>query len=239
MASIFHTLISEPLYSGLVFLIGSLPFFDVGVVIIIFTIITKIFLLPLSIKASKSQMEMKNAEKDLNDIKEKYKDKTEQGVKVMEYYKEKGMNPFTGIFVLMIQIPILIGLYRVFLGLPEINADLLYSFISIPSSVNMMFLGLIDMSQKSLILAIFVGITTYFQTSIATSGQSGAVDKSKQSEMAKAMSFQMKYFLPPFITIVIYNISSAVALYLLVSNTFSIVQELYIKRRYHKTIVVV
>lgn len=239
MVSIFHTLISEPLYGGLVFLIGFLPSFDVGVVIIIFTILIKIVLLPLSIKASRSQLEMKSAEGDLAIIKERYKDKNEQGLKVMEYYKEKGMNPFTGIFVILIQIPILIGLYRVFIGLPTINVSLLYSFIPVPSSVDMMFLGIVDMSQKSLILAVLVGITTYFQTSIATSGQTPTADKNVQSDIAKAMSFQMKYFLPPFITIVIYNISSAVALYLFVNNLFSIAQELYIKRKYHKSIAVV
>lgn len=237
MTSIFHTLVSEPLYSGLVFLINSLPFFDVGVVIIIFTIITKIVLLPLSIKASKSQLEMKSAEKDLAVIKDKYTDKTEQSVKVMEYYKEKGINPFSGILILLIQLPILIGLYRVFLGLPTINPDLLYSFIPAPETINMMFLGFVDMSQKSLVLALLVGITTYIQTSIASSVQ--PQDSGKQNELAKAMAFQMKYFLPPFIAVIIYNISSAVALYLFVSNVFSIVQELYIKNKYHKSIVVV
>lgn len=239
MASLFNTLISEPLYSGLIFLIGKLPFFDVGVVIIIFTIIIKLILLPLSIKASKSQLEMKSAEKDLAEIKEKYKDKNEQGVKMMEYYKEKGMNPFTSIFIVLIQIPILIGLYRVFIGLPNINTELLYSFIGVPlaTDINMVFLGLVDMSQKSLVLALLVGISTYFQTSLATSGQK--TDGVKQGDMAKAMSFQMKYFLPPFITIVVYNISSAIALYLLVSNIFSIIQEIYIKKKYHKSIAVV
>lgn len=238
MTSIFHTLVSEPLYSGLIFLINSLPFFDVGVVIIIFTIITKIILLPLSLKASKSQMEMKSAEKDLAIIKEKYTDKTEQSLKVMEYYKEKGINPFSGILILIIQLPILIGLYRVFLGLPAVNPDLLYSFIPAPSSINMMFLGFVDMAQKSLVLALLVGLTTYIQTSIVSSGQHQG-GSSKQDELAKAIAFQMKYFLPIFITVVIYNISSAVALYLFVSNLFSIAQELYIKNKYHKNIVVV
>ncbi len=224
----------------MVFLIGKLPFFDVGVVIIIFTVIIKIILLPLSIKASKSQLEMKSAEKDMALIKAKYPNKTEQGVKVMEYYKEKGMNPFTGILVVFIQIPILIGLYGVFIGLPTINTELLYSFVSIPSpeSINMIFLGLVDISQKSLLLAVLVGITTYFQTSLATGSPK---DKSAvpQGDLAKAMSFQMKYFLPPFITIIIYNISSAVALYLFVSNLFSIAQEYYIREKYHKSIMVV
>lgn len=239
MTAIFHTLISKPLYSGLVFLLDTLPFFDVGVVIIIFTIIIKIILLPLSIKASKSQLEMKSAEGDLAVIKEKYKDKGEQNIKIMEYYKEKGMNPFVGIFIILIQIPILIGLYRVFLGLPEINPSLLYGFVGMPESINMMFLGIVNMADKSLILALLVGITTFFQTSIATSGKNNTEATNKQGDFAKAMSYQMKYFLPPLITIIIYNISSAVALYLFVSNVFSIVQELYIKKKYHKSIAVV
>lgn len=238
MTNIFHTLVSEPLYSGLVYLINLLPFFDVGVVIIIFTVLVKIILLPLSIKASKSQLQMKSAEKDLNEIKERYKDKTEQSVKIMEYYKEKGMNPFTGIFVVFIQIPILIGLYRVFIGLPAINADLLYSFIKIPEKVNMSFLGLVDISQKSILLAVLVAITTYFQTSLAT-GSNQNTGSGTQNDIAKAMSFQMKYFLPPFIAFIVYKISSAVALYLIVSNLFSIAQEIYIKNRYHKNIAVV
>lgn len=239
MVNIFHTLVSEPLYNGLIFLINSLPFFDVGMVIIIFTILTKIILLPLSIKASKSQIQMKSTEKDIALIKEKYKDKAEQGVKVMEYYKEKGINPFTAILVVFIQIPILIGLYRVFIGLPEINTAFLYSFTAIPESINMMFLGIVDMAEKSLILAVLVGITTYVQTALATSGPKEEVKTGSQADFAKAMSFQMKYFLPPFITVIIYNISSAVALYLFVSNLFSIAQEYYIKQKYHKSITVV
>lgn len=242
MGNLFNKIIEEPLYSGLVYLINLLPFFDVGVVIIIFTILVKIILLPLSIKASKSQLEMKSAEKDLNLIKEKYKDKGEQSLKMMEYYKEKGINPFSSIFIVLIQIPILLGLYRVFLGLPVIKTEWLYSFVPSPATVDMLFLGLIDISQKSLVLALLVGITTYFQTSLASSGLND--DKSGQNastggDFAKAMSFQMKYFLPPFITIIIYNISSAVALYIFVSNLFSIAQEIYIKKRYHKSIAVV
>ncbi len=239
MISIFHTLVSEPLYNGLIFLINKLPFFDVGVVIIIFTILIKIILLPLSIKASKSQIQMKSTEKDIALIKEKYKDKGEQGIKVMEYYKEKGINPFTAILVVFIQIPILIGLYRVFIGLPEVNTSLLYGFNAIPESINMMFLGLVNMGEKSLILAVMVGITTYIQTALATSGPKDDVKTGSQADFAKAMSFQMKYFLPPFITVIIYNISSAVALYLFVSNLFSIAQEYYIKQKYHKSITVV
>jgi YidC/Oxa1 family membrane protein insertase len=239
MSNIFHLLISQPLYNGLVLLIDLLPALDAGMIIVIFTLIVKIILLPLSLKASKSQMEMRGTEKDLQIIKEKYKDnKEEQSRKTMEYYKEKGINPFAGFFVLIIQLPILIGLYRVFLksGLPEINKAMLYHFIAAipsPGAINMTFVHLVNISQKSLLLALVAGITTYFQVSVATPPQDQSAGN--QSDIAKAMSMQMKYFFPGLIAVIAYSISGVVALYLITSNLFAIGQEIYIKRKYHKT----
>lgn len=242
MSSFFHLIISQPLYNGLVLLMDLLPFFDAGVIIIIFTIVIKIIILPLSIKASKSQIEMKNAEKDLALIKETYKDnKEEQAKKQFEYYKEKGINPFAGILILIIQLPILIGLYRVFLksGLPVINTTILYSFVSTPENINMVFLHLINISEKSLILAIIAGLTTYYQISLASMPTTKTEEKASQSDLQKAMAMQMKYFFPVLMTIIAYTISSAVALYLITSNIFAIVQEIYIRRKYHKHTLVV
>ena len=241
MSYLYNTLIFQPFYNAFIFLIGLLPFLDAGVIIVIFTIIIKFILLPLSLKASRAQIEMKSHEKNLADIKEKHKDnKEEYGRKQLEYYKEKGINPFSSIFILLVQLPILIGLYMVFIksGLPTINSTLLYSFVSTPAVVNMFFLGFMDISQKSIILAIITGITTYFQTSLTTSqGQSS--DNSKQSDFAKVMSVQMKYILPLFMAFISYTISSVVAIYLITSNLFAIGQEIYIKKKYHKNVTVV
>ena len=246
MAYLYNTIIFQPFYNGFVFLMHLFPFFDAGVIIIIFTIIIKMIILPLSIKASKAQIEMKSTEKDLQLIKEKYKDKNEQSKKTMEYYKEKGINPFAGIFVLLVQLPILIGLYQIFIksGLPEIKKVLLYPFVSvtvlsavIPNS--MMFLGLVDISSKSIILAIIAGVTTYFQISHSTSGQAKSTASGTQGDIAKAMAVQMKYFFPILMTFIAYTISSAVAIYFITSNLFAIVQEVYIRKKYHKDITVV
>ncbi len=242
MSTIFHALISKPLYNGLIFLISALPFLDMGVIIIIFTVIVKIILLPLSVKASKAQIEMRTTEKDLNALKEKYKDNKEQlTLKTMEYYKEKGINPFAGFIVLLVQLPILIGLYNVFIksGLPLINSANLYSFISLPAgfNVNMVFLHLINISEKSLILAIIAGLSTYVQISLATPKQDAG--SSIQNDMAKAMATQMKYFFPILISFIAYSISGALALYLITSNIFAIGQEMYIQKKYHKSAMVV
>ncbi len=218
-----------------------LPFFDAGVIIIIFTIIIKIILLPLSIKASKAQLQLKSTEKDLQLIKEKFKDKEEQARKTMEYYKEKGINPFAGFLILIVQLPILIGLYGVFLksGLPEIDMTKLYSFVGIPSVIDMTFIGFVDISQKSILLAIIAGITTYFQISLANPTQAPDSQGVSQNEIARVMQMQMKYFFPILMAFIAYTISSAVALYLITSNIFAIGQEYYIKNKYHKSTLVV
>ena len=216
------------------------PFFDAGVIIIIFTIIIKIIILPLSIKASKAQIEMKSTEKDLALIKENYKnDKAEQSKKIMEYYKERGINPFASIFILLIQLPILIGLYQVFIksGLPKINTALLYSFIGSPVAIDMMFFGILNISEKSIILALLAGITTYFQISHAAGSQTQ--NSGTQGDIAKAMAVQMKYFFPILMTFIAYTISSAIAIYFITSNVFAIGQEIYIKKKYHKDVTVV
>ncbi len=240
MTNLFHIFISNPFYNGLIFLMGILPSLDAGVIIIIFTVIVKFILLPLSIKSTKSQMQMKNSEKDLKLIKEKYKDKEEQSRKIMEYYKEKNINPFSGLFILIIQLPILIGLYGVFLksGLPEINTDILYSFVGVPQTINMVFLHYINIADKSLLLAYIAGATAYLQMDMANGGNTPESDGSTQAEFARAMAVNMKYFFPILIGIIAYTISSAVALYLITSNIFALFQEYYIKKRYHKTVTV-
>ncbi len=241
MTYLFHTLISTPFYNGLIFLMNLLPFFDAGVIIIIFTIIIKLILLPLSIKSSKSQLQLKNSEKDLKLIREKYKDKNEQSMKIMEYYKEHGINPFSGLFILLLQLPILIGLYRVFLksGLPEINSAILYSFVGIPAAVNMTFLHYVNIADKSYLLAYIAGATAYLQFSAMNGDKTAKSDGTTQGEMARAMNINMKFFFPVLIAFIAYSVSSAVALYLITSNVFAIFQEYYIKKKYHKSIVVI
>ncbi len=242
ITSFFTTTIFQPLYNGLIFLMASIPFADAGVVIIIFTIIVKLVLLPLSLKASKAQIEMKAIEKDLQKIKDTYKDnKEELSKKTIEYYQEKGINPFASILILIIQLPIVIGLYQVFLksGLPSVETTLLYTFVTAPVAINMMFLNIINISQKSVVLAIIAGITTYMQISLANNNQQQPSGSGMQNDIARAMAVQMKYVFPIIVTFICYSISSALALYWITSNIFAVLQEIYIKKKYHQSVAVI
>jgi len=234
MVAFFNTFFYNPLYNGLIFLIDVVPFADVGLAIIALTVVVKLILFPLSKKAVRTQIIMRAVEPELKKLKEKYKDKQEQARKVMQFYKEKGINPFSGVLLIFIQIPIILALYWVFFrgGLPEINTDILYSFIQEPKLINMDFLGQINMSGRSLLLAAMAGISQYFQIKYSLPPMKDRTENaSLKDDLARSFQLQMRYFLPFFIFIFSYFISAAVALYWVTSNMFAIGQEIIIRRK--------
>jgi YidC/Oxa1 family membrane protein insertase len=236
ISNLFNLFFYEPLYNGLVFLIGILPVADVGIVIIIFTIIVKLILFPFSIKATKTQVAVRHLEPEMKEIKEKYKDdKQQQSLQMMELYRKNNINPFSGILTLFIQIPIIFALYYIFFrgGLPEINTDILYDFVNVPQTINMMFLGLVDITSKSWPLALLAGVSQFFQIRLAMPFTPPSRDDegSFKSDLAKGMQFQMKYVFPVFVFFISYTISAAIALYWTTSNLFMIGQELLVTKK--------
>ena len=236
MMALLKTVFYVPLYNGLIFFIDIIPGASAGAAVIALTILIKLILFPLSYKASKFQYEMKAHEADINRLKERYKDDRQaQGKVILEFYKEKGINPFAGILPLFIQIPIVIALYYVFYkgGLPSVDAALLYSVVPVPE-VSMIFLGL-DISQKSIILAVLVGVSQLLQGHLAMPPAPAKSEKpSFGDDLARGMQLQMKYVLPIVMAFVAYAVSGAVALYFITSNLFTVCQELYLRRLLRK-----
>lgn len=236
MVQLFTLVFYQPLYNGLIFLMDLIPWADAGIIVILFTFIVKLVLFPLSRSAVKTQVLMKKSEPEINAIKEKYKDdKQEQARKVMALYKEKKINPFSSIILVLIQLPIVIALYRIFWAssLPSVSQELLYSFVNVPASISMNFLGILDISQRSLILAILAGVSAYFQARFSMPKLPPKKETpSFKDDLARSMSLQAKYLLPFFIFFISYTVSGAVALYLITSNIFTIGQEIVIKRRF-------
>ncbi|OHA15469.1 MAG: hypothetical protein A3G52_00635 [Candidatus Taylorbacteria bacterium RIFCSPLOWO2_12_FULL_43_20] len=248
MSNIYNNFVYEPLYNGLVFLLSLLPAWaNAGIAIIIFTIIIKLILFPLSKASIKTQIKMKELQPKMEEIKNKYKDnKQEQSIRIMALYKENKLNPFSSIFLLLIQLPIIFALYSIFArgGLPMINDAILYPFINVPASVDMHFLG-IDLAAKSLILALLVAITQFIQMKLtfpkAKPKQERNAGSDLKQDMMHNMQSQMMYILPIFIFVIAYPLPplskvfpllpAALILYWLVSNIFMIGQELYVRKR--------
>jgi len=242
MSFLFHNFFYAPLYNGLVLFISILPFHNVGLAVILFTCIIKVIIFPLSQQSIKTQFEMKQIEPELNELKLKYKnDKKLQAEKTMQLYKDRGINPFAGIFLMLIQLPILIALYWVFLkgGLPKIDQTTIYSFTKIPEIINMGFFG-VDVADKSIIFALFVAIAQFFQMQITipkTKKIEGKNDKKTNftDELAKSMNMQMKYVMPVIMFFIAKSFPLVVSLYLITSSLFAIGQELYIRSKYKTT----
>ena len=219
-------------------MIDIVPLADVGVAIILITVLVKLILFPISQKAVRTQFIMRGLQPQLEKIKEKYaKDKQAQARKTMDLYKEKGINPFSGILLIFIQIPIIFALYWVFFrgGLPEIDLSILYSFINEPSKINMNFLGLIPMDGRSIVLAFLAGLSQYFQIKLSLPDLKKRDDKaSLKDDFARSFQLQMRYMLPLFIFGFSYFVSAAVALYWFTSNIFAIGQEIFLRGRLAK-----
>ena len=231
----FHTTVYTPLYNALVGLLSLSDWIDVGIAIIILTVIVKTILFPLSLKAARTQVILKKIEKPLKEIREKYKDnREEQGKKMIELYREHNVNPFSSFLVLFIQLPIILGLYFVFLrgGLPDIDPTLLYGFVTVPENVSMLFFGFVDMAGKNIPLAILAGVTQHIQARLAMPSSGPRQENATfQEDFARSLQTQVKYVLPFVIMFVAYIATAAVALYWITSNIFAIGQEIYVKKK--------
>ncbi len=235
MSAIFNTIFYKPLLNGLIYVIGVLPMHDIGLAIILLTIAVRIIIFPLSHKATVTQKKIKELEPKLKEIKNQYKDSKEQAQKTMDLYKEHGVSPFSlfSFFALFLQLPIFFAMYKVFAGGMNFNHGLLYPGISIPVSISKNFLGAIDITSKSFVMAVLAGISQFIQIRLAVppiKKTEGEKSDFKQ-ELAKSMNLQMRYFMPIFIFFIATRLPAAMALYWLTMNVFSIVHESVVRKK--------
>ncbi len=233
---LFNTIFFNPIYNGLIFLLANFSWMDMGVAVIIITILVKTLIFPLTKKSIKLQIIQKKIDPDIKKIKKEYSDnKEEQARKIMDLYKENKLNPLSGIVIMFIQIPIIFALYFVFLngGLPEVNIEILYPFINIPSNINTVFLNLIDMMEKSLLLAILAGASQYIQIQLILPKIDFKSNKKRnfKEDLMRSMNLQMKFIMPIIVVVISYYLPSAIALYWITSNIFMISQEIFVRRK--------
>lgn len=231
----FGTIVTTPLYNGLVGLMQIFPWADLGIAVILFTILVRLVLFPLAQVSLRTQMVAQKVQPEIDGLREQYKsDSQQQAAKIMEVYRREKINPFASIFFLGIQIPIIFGLYFMFLksGLPVINPDLLYSFISGSTHASTMFLGIVDVTMKSIPIAILAGLTQFIQAWLMKMPEAKkTTEKSFGADFMKGMQFQMKYIFPLIIIFISASLPASIALYWTTSNIFSIAQEYVIRKR--------
>jgi len=228
----FNIILYQPLLNCLILLYEYLPGHNFGVAIIVLTVLIKFILYPLGAKGIQSQKNFSEIQSEIKEIQEKYKNnKEEQTRQLMELYKKKKINPFSGCLPLLVQLPILIALYRVFWrGFQAEQMVFLYSFVPDPGVINTLFLGFIDLAKPNIILAVLAGILQFFQTKIITF-ENRNENREKSSSFSDQMQKQMQYFMPIFTVMILFRLPSAIGLYWVVVNLFTIVQQYFIFKK--------
>ncbi len=237
LISIYNVVFYQPLLNGLVFLINAMPMHDIGFAVILLTIIVKFIIFPFQHRSIMTQRKMRELGPELKRIKEKYKkDNQTQAKRTMELYREHGINPLSGFLILLIQLPLFIALYKIFMGGINFDTSIIYSFIHIPQNININFLGFFDMTQRSYFLAALAGISQFFQMklSIPVPEKTNNTKKTFKDDLARSMGVQARYIMPAFIFFIALKFSSAMALYWTTMNIFAIVHESVVKRQAEK-----
>lgn len=219
---LWTTFFVKPLAWVLIRLGGFLK--NYGLAVIAATLLIRLILFPVTKKAAKQSELMKLAQDDLSKIEKKYKNKNDQesmtmkSQEMMAVYKKNGINPMSGCLFGVIQIPLFLAFYEALYRLPVLFEDkfLIFNMATTPIS------GMSSGNYIYFILPVIVGVVTYFSFKL-NSGASMGADQAKQMKT-------MMMIMMVLIVFTSFSMSTAIILYWITNSSFTIVQNLLVKR---------
>ncbi len=233
---VYNELLYRPLLNLLVGITNVLPGHEIGGAIILLTLLVRIILLPLSVhqarKAQDNQEKMQKLQGQLKDVRKKFKDdKAKQAEETMRLYRQAGVNPASGCLPLLIQLPVLIALYRVFfVGLTSDSYRLLYPFVDQPNGIEAFFLS-INLTQPSVLLGAIAGAAQFVQMKwLAPAPAAQPSTNEDATAMMASMQKIMMYIFPAMTVFISLQLPAALALYWATSTIFGILQQYLLKR---------
>ncbi|MEK7071932.1 MAG: YidC/Oxa1 family membrane protein insertase [Patescibacteria group bacterium] len=220
VGNIYNFILYQPLFNVLILFYQYIPGKDFGVAVILLTILIRLVLYPLMTKSIRSQKILTELQPKIQEIQQKFKnDKQTQAKEIMALYKREKINPLGGFLPLLIQLPILIALYQVF-----------WKGVLV-EGIDPTFLGILNLAQPSIILAVLAGICQFFQTKTMTPKAQKVKDGDKVGQFSNMMQKQMLYIFPIFTVFILFKMPSAIGLYWVVTSLFSIGQQYLIMKK--------
>lgn len=244
----FNTYLYEPMFNALFFIYHLLPGDNLGLAIILLTIIIRAVLFIPSLSSIKSQRALQETQPKIEEIRKRYKDnKEEMARQLMKIYKDNKVNPFSSCLPLIIQLPILIALYQVFIGGLKTNSETgilieeqlkhLYpslKSIFVTKSISTMFLGFDLAVSKNYIFAVIAGVLQFFQTKMLMHKKPAIQSQgSKDESAASLVNKQMMYMMPVMTVIFGIQFPAGLTLYWIMSTVFTIGQQWYFLKFHH------
>jgi len=235
----FNTLIVQPLLNLVLFFYAILPYHDLGVAIIIVTILVRLLVWPLASKQLHSQRAMQKLAPEIAKLRKKAGgDKQKESQMLMELYKEKGISPFASLTPILIQMPLLIAFYYALRHAVQAGdiANMVYQSVANmpaikeitanPAAFKPMLFGIVDLAKPNLVIAVAAAVAQYVQTKQIMPKKSG-----EKGDTAAQVA-QMSVLLFPFMTFLFaMSLPSALGLYWLVASLVSIFQQWLILRK--------
>lgn len=232
-STIYNTIFYQPIINLLIFLYNVLPGHDIGLAIIVLTIIIKAILLLPSAQSIRSQKALQVIQPEIDALKQKYgKDKEGLARELMGVYKRHKVNPLSSCLPVLIQLPFLIAVYQAFragLSVSDGLGKFLYPFVAHPTSIQTTFFGLLDLAKPSIVLAVLAAGSQFWQTKMLMHRRPPMkVPGSKDEDFAAIMNKQMLFMAPIMTLIISIKLPSGLALYWLVTTLLTVVQQVYI-----------
>jgi len=248
LSFVYNEILYYPLFNLMVLFYNIVPGQDIGIAIILLTLLVRTIFYPINNKAIKSQKKLQEIQPKMKELQKKYKDdKQEQAKKLMELYQKYKVNPFSGCLPLLVQFPILIALYHVFLnGFKDESLSVLYPFIHNPGHIDAVSFGIINLSETNIYLAIIAASLQYFQSKMLMSNKKEEKEKEEDKEnkektaeektqdFAQSMTKQMIYIMPILTFVFATTFPSGLALYWAVTTLFAIAQQHIIMKKEKK-----
>jgi YidC/Oxa1 family membrane protein insertase len=242
MGAIFNEFLTRPILNLLIWLYDVIPGRDLGLAIILLTIIVKGILYPFAVSQIKQQRALQTLQPKMDEIKKRLKDDKEaQAKELMALYQAEKVNPAASCLPLLIQLPVFIALYSALQsGISSQGFSGLYSFVSNPGTVDPKLFGLVDLAAPNYVLAVIAAGIQFWQTrqlivppgatkqppsEVATS--KGAKDES----MAAAMNKQMMYIMPIVTIMIGIKLPGGLTLYWLVMSALTVLQQWYMMKK--------
>lgn len=184
------------------------PNYSYGVAIIFVTLIIKLILLPLNIKSMRSSIRINEIQPEIQKIQKKYKNDPQRlQQEQMKLYKEYNINPFGSCLPLLLQWPILIGLYYVFNNIQGISG--------------VTFLWVKDLASPDIFLAVLAGATQYYAGLLMN-----PKGDNTQAKTAKNMNFSMSIMM----IFISSRLKAALVVYWVTSNLIQMGQTILTKK---------
>ncbi|NLI92878.1 MAG: YidC/Oxa1 family membrane protein insertase [Peptococcaceae bacterium] len=198
----------------------GLPYY--GVAIILFTVIIKILLYPLTWKQMSSMRKMTELQPKMKELQKKYaNDKQKLNQKIMELYSKEQVNPYAGCLPLVIQLPILWAFYQTLYSFPYGNDASIWFFgFDITKAYGFAV-------SYHLVLPLLAAVTTYFMSKVSTPTNPGSSAPNGTEQTQKIMLI----FMPFFMAYIVATLPSGLGFYIITMNIVSMLQTIYINKK--------